>query len=68
MGDKVRGTIAIIVGVFALWQSYMLYRVHRTDWHMWVEIAAGIVLIAIGIWRVQRKAEDPAAEILSRKS
>jgi hypothetical protein len=35
---------------------------------MWVEIAAGLVLIAIGIWRVQRKAEDPAAEILGRKS
>ena len=64
MGDKIRGTIAIVVGVFALWQSYELYRAGRVDWHMWVEVAAGLVLIAIGIWRVRRKAEDPAAELL----
>ena len=64
MGDKIRGTIAIVVGVFALWQSYVLYRAGRVDWHMWLEVAAGLVLIAIGIWRVRRKAEDPAAELL----
>jgi hypothetical protein len=40
MGDKIRGTIAIVVGVFALWQSYVLYRAGRVDWHTWVEVAA----------------------------
>jgi ABC-type nickel/cobalt efflux system permease component RcnA len=64
MGDKIRGTIAIVVGVFALWQSYVLYTAGRVDWHMWVEVAAGLVLIIIGIWRVRRKAEDAAAELL----
>jgi hypothetical protein len=64
MGDKIRGTIAIVVGVFALWQSYVLYRAGRVDWHTWVEVAAGLILIAIGIWRVRRRAEDAAAELL----
>ena len=64
MGDKIRGTIAILVGIFALWQSYVLYRAHHTDWHMWVEITAGALLLVIGIWRVQRRAGDSDAGLL----
>ena len=64
MSDKIRGTIAILVGVFALYQSYVLYEAQRRDWHLWIEVAAGSVLIAIGVWRVMRKPDDPAAGVL----
>lgn len=64
MGDKIRGIIAIFVGVFALYQSYVLYQAQRRDWHLWVELVAGVVLIVLGTWRVQRKPDDPAAELL----
>jgi hypothetical protein len=64
MSDKIRGTIALLVGVFALYQGYQLYKVGRTDWHVWLEVAAGVVLIALGIWRLQRKQVDPTAELL----
>lgn len=64
MTDKIRGAIAILVGSFALYQSYMLYRAGRVDWHLWLEVIAGAVLIVIGIWRVRRKPFDPTAELL----
>jgi hypothetical protein len=64
MTDKIRGTIAILVGVFALYQSYALYQAHRRDWHLWLELVAGVVLIVLGVWRVQRKPVDPTAELL----
>jgi ABC-type nickel/cobalt efflux system permease component RcnA len=64
MGDKIRGTIAFVVGMYALWQSYVLYQAHRTDWHLWGELAAGVVLILLGIWYFRRRVEDPAADLL----
>ena len=64
MTDKIRGTIALLVGVFALYESYVLYRAHRVDWHLWLELAAGTILIVIGIWRIRRKPFDPTAELL----
>ena len=64
MGDKVRGAIAILVGVFALYQSYMLYQAYRRDWHLWLELAAGLVLMVLGVWRIRRKPVDPTAELL----
>ena len=64
MGDKIRGAIAILVGVFALYQSYVLYTTQRRDWHLWLELAAGTVLICIGVWRISRKPVDPLAELL----
>jgi ABC-type nickel/cobalt efflux system permease component RcnA len=64
MGDKVRGTIAIVVGVFAIWQSYVYYQRHGMDWRMWFEVIAGLLLIGIGIWRVRRKPADLASELL----
>jgi uncharacterized membrane protein HdeD (DUF308 family) len=64
MGDKIRGALAIFVGAFALCQSFMLYQAHRRDWHLWVELVAGIVMIVLGTWRVRRKPVDPTAELL----
>ena len=64
MGDKVRGTIAIFVGVFALYQSFVLYQGGRRDWHVWTELGAGAILILIGIWRIRRRPDDPTAELL----
>ncbi len=59
MGDKIRGAIAILVGLFALYQSYMLYVNQRRDWHLWIELGAGSVLICLGILRIARKTDDP---------
>ena len=64
MTDKIRGVIAILVGVFALYQSYSLYKTGRQDWHLWLELVAGFVLLGLGIWRFQRKPKDPTAELL----
>ena len=64
MTDKIRGAIAVLVGVFALYQGYKIYTAGKTDWHMWLEVAAGVFLIVIGIWRFQRKPVDPTAELL----
>jgi len=64
MTDKIRGTIAILVGVFALVQSYSLFRHAQTDWHFWLEVCAGLLLIVIGIWRILRKPDDPTSELL----
>lgn len=67
MSDKVRGAIGMLVGVFALWQSYVLFQSHRRDWHMWLEIVAGLFLILIGAWRMARRGRapnDPRAELM----
>ena len=64
MSDKIRGSIAILVGVFALYQSYVLYQAQRRDWHLWITLAAGLFLLVIGIWRIRRKPVDPTAELL----
>ncbi len=64
MSDKIRGTIAILVGVFALVQAYLLFRAGRTDWHLWLEIVAGSLLIVIGVWRLLRHPDDPSRELL----
>jgi ABC-type nickel/cobalt efflux system permease component RcnA len=64
MGDKIRGAIAILVGVFALYQSFMLYQAFRRDWHLWLELGAGVVLICLGTWRIRRKPVDPLEELL----
>ena len=65
MSDKIRGTIAVLVGIFALVQGFMLYRAGRVDWHLWVEVIAGILLIAIGVWRIKRTPYDPTRELLN---
>jgi ABC-type nickel/cobalt efflux system permease component RcnA len=64
MGDKVRGVIAIAVGFFALWQSYVYYQRRGVDWHLWFEAVAGALLICIGVWRFRRKPADLTSELL----
>jgi hypothetical protein len=64
MSDRIRGSIAILVGVFALFQGYQLFQRGLRDWHLWLEVVAGVVLIALGIWRIRRKPVDPLAELL----
>ena len=56
MSDKIRGTIAILVGVFAIVQSYFLYERQLRDWHLWLELTAGLLLIVLGVWRLRRRA------------
>jgi ABC-type nickel/cobalt efflux system permease component RcnA len=64
MADKIRGIIAVLVGLFAVYQGYQMYHHGLRDWHLWVESLAGAVLIALGIWRLLRKPFDPASELL----
>jgi ABC-type nickel/cobalt efflux system permease component RcnA len=64
MTDKIRGAIAVVVGVFAFYQAYSLYEKGLRDWHMWIEAAAGLFLIVLGIWRLQRKPVDPTDALL----
>ena len=64
MSDKIRGTIARFVGVFALFQGYQLFQRGLRDWHLWLEVVAGVVLIVLGIWRIRREPVDPTAELL----
>jgi ABC-type nickel/cobalt efflux system permease component RcnA len=64
MTDKIRGVIAILVGVFALYQGYQMYGKPGVESKMWLEVVAGLVLLGLGIWRFQRKPKDPTAELL----
>lgn len=64
MSDKIRGAIAILVGVFAVIESYRLYSHGVRNTQMWLELVAGVVLILLGIWRIRRKPADPTAELL----
>ena len=64
MTDKIRGAIAVLVGAFGVFQGFMMYRSGRVDWHLWVEVIAGLLLIVIGVWRFVRKPDDPTNELL----
>jgi uncharacterized membrane protein len=64
MSDKIRGAIAIAVGLFAFYQGYQLYRAHRLDWHLWLDLVAGALLIVVGSWRIRRATVDPTAELM----
>ena len=64
MSDKIRGTIAVLVGVFALVQGFILYSAGRVDWHLWTEVVAGILLILVGVWRIKRTPYDPTSELI----
>jgi len=64
MGDKIRGAIAILVGAFGVFRSLQLWRAHIYGWTLWFLLAAGLILIVMGVWRVGRKPDDPASELL----
>ena len=64
MGDKIRGTIAILVGAFGLFRSYQLFHLGARGWTPWLLILAGVVLLVMGFSRLRRKPRDPATELL----
>jgi len=57
MNDKVRGTIAIVVGLFAIYQGFVLFEKKGNIPQTWMEFGLGTLAIALGIWRVQRNAK-----------
>jgi uncharacterized membrane protein HdeD (DUF308 family) len=63
MGDKIRGVIAILFGAVGVVKGFLLYQAGHRDAKLLVALA-GVVLIALGIWRVRRKPVDPVAELL----
>ncbi len=62
MSDKVRGTLAILVGFLALYQSYTRYQAHLKDWYLWPELIVGLVLIGLGVFLLIRKRPTAAIE------
>jgi len=64
MGDKIRGAIAILVGAFGVFRSLQLWRTGSHGWSLWLLLAAGLVLIVMGVWRLRQKPSDPASELL----
>jgi len=64
MSDKFRGIFALLVGVFALYQAYVLYKAGKMNGPFWLELIAGALLLVIGVWRLLRKPKDPTAELL----
>jgi len=63
MGDKIRGTIAVIFGVLGVLEGFVLYHEGYRGARLGVA-ALGVVVIAFGIWRIRRKPVDPTAELL----
>ena len=64
MGDKIRGGLAILVGVFGFFRSYQLFHQGMRGWTPWLMLIAGVILVLLGSLRIRRKPEDPAAELL----
>jgi len=51
MNDKVRGGIAIAVGLFALYQGEQLWQMHPGIKQSYFEFALGAVAVGLGVWR-----------------
>ncbi len=66
MSDKIRGVIAVLVGLFALFQGFLLFEKGKVDWHLWTEVTAGIVLILLGVWRIRRQPYEAASDLLHK--
>jgi hypothetical protein len=64
MAARLRNFFAIFAGSLGLLQSYLLYKGHRRDWHLWGELAASSLLLGIGLWRLLQKPVDPTAALL----
>ncbi len=64
MNDKLRGILAILVGVFALYEGWKLYQIRPGHWQTWMELILGPVLIVLGIWRLQRNPKSKLDELL----
>ena len=59
MGDKIWGTVSILVGAFGLFRSYQLFEYGPRGWTPWLLILAGLVLIVMGIRRFRRRPAEP---------
>uniref|UniRef100_E6QP01 Uncharacterized protein n=1 Tax=mine drainage metagenome TaxID=410659 RepID=E6QP01_9ZZZZ len=64
VNDRIRGVLAVVVGIFAMYEGYKLYQVHPNQWQTWVELAIGPVLIALGVWRFRRNPKSKLDELL----
>jgi uncharacterized membrane protein len=64
MSDKIRGSIAILVGLFGLFRSYQLWHAGARGSSPWLLLTAGVVLILMGAWRIRHRPADPTAELL----
>jgi uncharacterized membrane protein len=64
MAAKIRNFLAIFAGAFGLVQSYLLYKGHTRDWHLWGEVTASVLLLGLGVWRIFRRPIDPTTELL----
>jgi hypothetical protein len=64
MGDKIRGVIAMLAGAFGIVRGAMGFSSGQGNWKTWGLIAAGAVVMALGVWRFLRKPVDPTAELL----
>jgi type IV secretory pathway VirB2 component (pilin) len=64
MGDKIRGSIALLVGLFAIVQGGLRMYAGDMRWQIVLEVVAGLVLTALGIWRIRRKPDEPTEELL----
>jgi hypothetical protein len=64
MGDKIRGTIAILVGAFGLFRSYQIFEDGIRGWTPWLMLAAGMILILQGGLRLRHRPADPVIELM----
>ncbi|HEX4320513.1 MAG TPA: hypothetical protein VHZ52_06400 [Acidobacteriaceae bacterium] len=64
MGNRIRGTIAILVGAFGLFRSYQLFHRGMPGWTPWLMLAAGVVLILLGALRLRPERGDAGDELL----
>jgi hypothetical protein len=52
--DKVRGILMVAVGAFALYRGFIMYG--RAN--AWLAIALGLAAVALGVFRLTRKAPE----------
>jgi len=60
MNDKVRGVISMLVGFFAIFEGFVLYRKHPGIPQSYVEFGLGALVIALGVWRYTFKPRTDA--------
>lgn len=64
MNDKIRGILAILVGIFALYEGWHMHQTRPGHWQVWFEIILGVVVIGLGVWRLRRNPKSKLDELL----
>jgi hypothetical protein len=60
MNDKVRGGISMAVGLFAVFEGFVLWQKHPGITQSYLEFGLGMLAIALGVWRYNYKPRvDP---------